>query len=289
MIAGLGACLLIAVLGSEPAVAGTGPDKPADPHGQAPWLKLYDRTAAEYELFRDPESKVRLELSSKPVYKWTHAAPAGGQHGAVYVWTHRGCVEAVGCFFMARAADGSPSLGHELHSLSPVKLSTVRDGPNPWSPKAGTDRRLVDDAPEPAATRAARLAQMRAIARDFSGNSTTPEGERRELRLLPQPFYRDDSTDADVTDGALFAYVCTVGTDPELFLLVEARGTDAGPRWHYALARFSHCKLTASYKETQVWQAVRGGDDTFHHNANHTYHLQFEPVATDPDAPGDRR
>ncbi|HUY32470.1 MAG TPA: hypothetical protein VMV69_06785 [Pirellulales bacterium] len=280
----LATCALFAVIGAEPDAVGAAPEKPAYPNGQAPWLKLYERTAAQYEIYRDPESEQRLELKHQSVYKWTHAAQTGGQHGAVYVWTYHGCVEAVGCFFMSRQSDGSRSLSHELHSLSPVKLSAVRGGPSRWSPKAGTQRRLLDDAPEPAAAPAARLAQMRAIARDFSGTSTTPEGDRRQLRLLPQPFYRDDSADADVIDGALFAYVCAVGTDPELFMLVEALRTDAGPRWHYALARFSHCKLIASYKEKQVWQAVRGGDDTFSHNADHTYHLQFERVVTDPDA-----
>jgi hypothetical protein len=48
--------------------------------------------------------------------------------------------------------------------------------------------------------------------------------ERRwELRLLPHPLYRYESTDPDVVDGALFAFVTSAGTDPEALLAIEAR------------------------------------------------------------------
>ncbi len=284
MILALTTWTLLAVLGAEPDAVGIPPKKPTKLNDQAPWLKLYSRAAAEYKIYHDPESDERLELSSQPVYKWTHASQTGGQHGAVYVWTRSGCVEAVACFFLAKES-GSRVLSHELHSLSPVALTVVRDGPSQWSPTAGLERQRLNDAPEPAATPAGRLVQMRAIARDFSGSSTTFDDERRELRLLPQPFFRDKSTDEEVIDGALFAFVCPVGTDPELFLLVEARRTDMGANWYYALARFSHFKLTASYKEKQVWQAVRGGSDTFDHSPDHNYRLFFEPVPAQPDGP----
>jgi hypothetical protein len=55
-------------------------------------------------------------------------------------------------------------------------------------------------------------------------------GQRTELRLLSTPVYRYQ------VDGALFAFVCAVATDPEAFLLLEARKTDEGPRLHYAFA-----------------------------------------------------
>lgn len=251
------------------------------------WLPLYNRTAAEYQLFRNSEHRVKLELKAEPIYKWT-ANSADGANGAVYVWTHRGCAEAVGCFWLwppQNGAGGNGSslrLAHELHSLSPMVLKPVREGPTQWTPKAALPRAVLDGAPVPVKSAARRLAQMRAIGQDFSAHSLATDGERRELRLLTTPLYRYKSADPEVDDGALFAFVCTVGTDPEAFLVLEARRTTEGPRWHYALARFSHLDLFVNYQDREVWRSVRGPDDDFAHNADHTYRCFGEPVAEQP-------
>jgi hypothetical protein len=61
------------------------------------------------------------------------------------------------------------------------------------------------------------------------------------MRLLPRPLYRYDvkpgPDSGGVIDGALFAYVTTKSTDPEIFLLLEANKSNTGaPQWQYALA-----------------------------------------------------
>ena len=66
---------------------------------------------------------------------------------------------------------------------------------------------------------------MRSLAREFNGRSLSDQGQAWELRLLPQPLYRYESTDPDVLDGALFTLVSSAGTDPEIILLLEARKT----------------------------------------------------------------
>lgn len=43
------------------------------------------------------------------------------------------------------------------------------------------------------------------------------------LRSLPQPFARETNSEESTIDGALFAFVSLFGTDPEAFLLLEAR------------------------------------------------------------------
>jgi hypothetical protein len=138
-------------------------------------------------------------------------------------------------------------------------------------------RHALGDAPLPAATATGRLQQMRALCRDFAAHSMSVRGERTELRLLPQPLYRFQSTDPDVMDGGLFAFVCSIGTDPEVFLLLEARKMEDGPRWQYTLARFSHMDLHVSYKNHEVWQALRDQENTLAHNADHTYWVFHQP------------
>ncbi len=259
------------VCGADPLESGA-----ASGH-KAAWQSRYARAAEEYALYRD---SAKLQLQAEPVYSWHKAAREGGTGGSIYVWTHDGCAEAVACFWRMRHADGHTTLGHELHSLSPKVLSVVREGTDQWKPTAAFERTPFDDAPEPASKPAARLSQMRSLAAGFSGHSAG-QGERYELRMLTTPVYRYRSSDPDVLDGALFAMVCTVGTDPEAFLLVEARRPEEGkdtPRWQFGLARFSHLDLFVTYRGPEVWRAVRGPDDTFAQNPTQTYRSFHLPV-----------
>lgn len=243
----------------------------------AAWQAKFDRAAAGYKIYRDQEHREKLRLRAEPVYKWKAASADDGIFGAVYVWTHDGCAENVACFW--RSVQGvQVSLAHEFHSLSPVPLVANSTPRAAWRPKAGLKRQQFDEAPAPLEKAPVRLAQMRRLAGGFSAHTESLDGGRTELRLLSAPLYRYESTSPEAVDGALFAFVCSVGTDPEAFLLLEARPTDDGPRWHYALARFSHLDTFVSYGGKQVWKAVRGGNDTIFHNADDTYLLFGEPA-----------
>ncbi|HEX5447217.1 MAG TPA: hypothetical protein VFW87_25605 [Pirellulales bacterium] len=116
----------------------------------------------------------------------------------------------------------------------------------------------------------------------FSAHSIAPTGERRELRLLTTPLYRYESADPAVIDGALFAFVCNVGTDPEIFLLLEAREEPGGPRWQFALARFGSRDLFVNEGDREVWRAVRGVEDTINYNPDRTYWLTGEANVAPP-------
>jgi hypothetical protein len=94
-----------------------------------------------------------------------------------------------------------------------------------------------------------------AVLMDYRQNA---KGERQALRLLTNPVYRYSSPASDLTDGAMFAFV--VGTDAEVFLLLEARGEKNANRWQYALARLNSDELAAFWKEQEVW---RVGKATF--------------------------
>lgn len=243
------------------------------------WNAHFDHAAEGYGIYRDLAHEQKLELRPKPIYKWAAPAAADGIFGAVYVWTYKGCAENVVCFW--RSVQGNQiTLVHELHSLSPVQLNPARTGTHIWKPTDGLTRRAVEGAPAPAQMSSARLIQMRRLADAFSAHTEAP-GDRRELRLLSTPLYRYESTNPEVIDGALFAFVCTAGTDPEAFLLIEARQTNDGPRWHYAIARFSHLDTVVSYDGKQVWKAQRGLNDTIFHNADYTY-LMFSEPAPEP-------
>jgi hypothetical protein len=125
---------------------------------------------------------------------------------------------------------------------------------------------------------------MRSLARDFSATTRDMNDRQWELRLLSQPLYRYESTDPDVLDGALFAFVSSAGTDPEVILTIEARKPAGGgePAWHYAVARFTDLNLWVRHKQTVVFTATRvplGGIDQ---DGKYRYHVFKDRVISAP-------
>ena len=220
---------------------------------------FYLREAAEYEFSLDNERKQKLELQRKPVVSWT----SEGWSGDVFVWTREGRPEIIGCIGSGPMPNDRRYVFHEFHSLAFNPLPLVRIGSSrTWSPSAaGVELRLLEGAPTPAENAAARLTQMRNLSRQFTASMKGGSGEG-VLRLLPQPVYRYESPKTGVVDGAIFGYVATTGTDPELLLLLECRRADSAPRWHYAPVRFTWRELWLEHDDKEVWR-VGEHDETW--------------------------
>lgn len=129
---------------------------------------------------------------------------------------------------------------------------------------------------------------MRALAREFSATTRDMNHRQWELRLLPQPLYRYESTDPAVLDGTVFAFVTSAGTDPEVILVIEARKPAAGgePAWQFAVARFTDLTLWVRHKGTVVFTAETiplGGIDQ---DGKYRYHVFKDRVI--PAIGGDR-
>jgi len=215
-------------------------------------------------------------LTSREVMKWTNPV-RDGQIGVVHCWLRRGRVEAVSSVFNGPVERGSVQIMHEFVSLSTGRLSAARNEETVWQPaQPGAALRLLEGAGHPEGTRPARLRQIRALAREFSAHSLSPYADksRWELRMLPQPLYRYDAeegnaaakvdgegavkgmTNPDVLDGALFAFVSTAGTDPELLLAIEARRVSGEWRWEFGGGRFSDNSLFLEHGGKTVWEFV---------------------------------
>jgi hypothetical protein len=204
--------------------------------------------AREYDFFADRERKTKFELQPKPIL--TYSNPVRGDvHGSVFVWTRHTRPEVVGAFFDFRSEN---KLDSELHSLATAGIVGWRDGREFWNPtKAGARFEPVAQTAVPSAMPPARLRQMRELAGEFTVEREHPEQGKGFMRLLPQPIYRYASPEAKVVDGAMFVFV--EGTDPEAYLLIEARGGDE-PHWEFAFARMNIVKFTGAYKGQAVWQ-----------------------------------
>src|SRR5204863_1118807 len=136
---------------------------------------------------------VELELDPSPILRWTNPLEEGSIHGVAFVWRHKGRPVVVGQLFSYLNGKGGRVYCHAMHSLArkDEKLTGLREGKTFWTPDSpGVEVRDVPDAPAPAASRAERLAQMKAIARRFSAYTEEASRGKRELRLLPTPLDR---------------------------------------------------------------------------------------------------
>jgi hypothetical protein len=144
---------------------------------------------------------------------------------------------------------------HEFHSLALEPVTARREGQTVWEPQtAGIELKPIPDSPKPASSPAQRLVQMRALARLFSATLTNQRQEVSELRLVPQPLLRYESPPAGVLDGGIFSFA--LGTDPEVLLLVEVRGPEANPAWHYGFARYHYWQVSTELRGEPMWNAA---------------------------------
>ena len=267
--------LILLMLGQAPAPA---PGDAEAARARRDFLRdLYLGDAGSYRIYRDAGRAERAELRPEPAYVWTNPVRNGGQDGHVFVWTYRGRPEAVGTIFSSPLT-GRRKVMHELHSLSAAVLEVDHPGPHPWKPlQPGVDLRPIPGAPEPGRSAPQRLVQMRALAREFAATAVDAADRPWELRVLPQPLYRYESTDPDVLDGAIFTLVSSAGTDPELMIVVEARKPPGEPpsafSWQFGAARFSIMALTVRLKDRVVFTAPLIPYNAAVPDPTHRYHI----------------
>ncbi len=222
-------------------------------------LAAMKTAAAGYEFARDagpirlqPEPAFRLGNQSNNVLD-----------GAIFLWTDRdGRPEVAAQVFLFRdQANPGGKWIHEFTTLSTAPLAASRDGAVRWSPdRPGLTFRAAPGAPRPAATPAQRLRQMRTLAEGFKAEDDLgAEGRIAALRLLTTPIARYGKGGSTPEDGALFAFV--EGTDPEVFLFVEARPGKDGLEWQHACAPMSCWPLKVMHKGSIVWEVPRRWSD----------------------------
>ena len=239
-------------------------------------LKLHTGDAEKYRIYRDAAHKQKLDISTKPVFNWTNVVGENTQFGHLFVWTWDGRPEVIGTIFSTRADDPSKRVViHEFHTLSPTRLYPEVPPGNryQWVPERGINLAPAAGAPAVAGSPAQRLVQMRGIARQFSAESRTREGQTWELRLLPTPLYQYKPASGAVLEGALFAMVSSAGTDPEVLLLIEARRPkkDEDWAWHAAAVRFSDKDLSVKYDGKPLWSSL--DDDRYRAEIKDNYML----------------
>jgi len=247
---------LMAVLGqaAEPAIR-TG-DKPADARLSEKWKAVYLEIAQSLEM---RHGETRLELRDVPLLHYSNPVRTIDQHGSLFLWTEEGRPAVLGSVWSAvdRQRADMRNITHEFHSLvEDSEIHSSIEGETKWSSgEPGIAWQALNETSTPAKTRAARLVQMRELARHLSATITTEE-QKTELRLMPQPLYRYPENVAGAVDGALFVFA--LATDPELVLLVEQSPDADKTAWRVAFARFGNLGMEVRDGDRSLWTCERG-------------------------------
>jgi hypothetical protein len=194
----------------------------------------------------DPSKKYRLQAD--PVLRFTN--PVGvSQDGAIFFWLGEdGRPEVAIQAFLQRGG----AWIHDFSSLSTVPVvAEARQGPVWYPARGGVEPKPVPEAPKPADSAEARLRQMRDLAQSFAVSDNFRENGWQALRPMPNPFARYGRPATPLIDGAVFCFA--LGTDPEAYLILEARAGRDGPEWQYAFAPQTSYALKASWKGREVW------------------------------------
>lgn len=231
----------------------------AEPPAEA-LLTLHREQATAYKMWRDKGHEQRLDLQDKPVFSWTNPVGEGIQSGHLFIWTFEGRPEAIGTIFSMRNAEKKRVVVHEFHTLSTTPLfpETPSTSREQWTPRAGITFTPIKNAPAVDPSANVRGRQLKSLADSFRAKSIDQFDKTvRELRLLPRPLTRYEPKSDDVTDGALFAFVSSDGTDPEVMIAIEARAKATGeaPIWQAAIIRFSDKHLVVSRNDDVLYSS----------------------------------
>ncbi|HUY91559.1 MAG TPA: hypothetical protein VMV10_22655 [Pirellulales bacterium] len=213
--------------------------------------ELIDAALDDVQIFADAETTVAAR--PRVVMRWANNA-RGSEDGATVLYIHEGRPLAVACFY---PWDGQ--LPRDFSVLARVPIVARYGGAVVWHPQR-TEVELagIPAAPPPESNKPQRLRQMKSLAEQFGSTMLgwrADDSDREELRLLPRPLYRYETTGGEVIDGAVFAFV--MGADPESLLLIEATKQGDAAKWQYAFVRRTSGELEGRHRGQTVWHADR--------------------------------
>jgi hypothetical protein len=238
-------------------------------------------------------SAKRLQTHSGSLLRWSNPA-IGRIYGDVFLWTRGNRPAALVSIYEWHSPYTDRTV--EFLSLLDEPMTATIGGKIVWRPSASELRwTAFEPRTVPASTAQTRLIQMRRLAARFQmvldDRRNDDRGETQALRELTRPVFRYDCAETGLIDGGLFAFVS--GTDPEAFLLLEAReNPETGASWYYALARMNTDALSVKLDGTVVerFRNVRKHlfDPTRPYSVTHWPHQRNDRQASVLDLRGER-
>ncbi|MGN6547539.1 MAG: hypothetical protein ACTHK7_20975 [Aureliella sp.] len=217
--------------------------------------------------FKLPKTDQSLRLLPDALLRWSNPI-SGVRDGVICGWVDpSGRPAVLAQAFLTRRGE----VAHEFQSVAAEPIEGTIGGQLFWQPDSpAIEFHSVSAGTNPSESKVLRMTRMRRIADRFSGEvefKIRPEDSTTStytLRLLNQPIYRYGSEDGKLVDGAVFALV--QGTNPEAWILVEARREGSQLQWYYAVAPMTGYTVRVKGPdhfifECQNQQATRGRKD----------------------------
>ncbi len=219
------------------------------------------RALAEQSTVTYESGAAQPKLVEKPVFRYDDQ-PRRFIDATMWVWTDEGRPVA----FQKIEAEyhvttDQPQWGYCFTSVSENLIAAGWKGEAGSSEKSfrskepGIEFREVAGAPALGATTNQRRRQAREISRQFQGTMLMDpiNNITQEMRLLPTPIFEYSDETTKLLRGAVFGYAIN-GTNPDMLILIEARGDGDRATWHFAPARMTNGGITLRHNDKQVWE-----------------------------------
>ena len=193
-----------------------------------------------------------IALASEPVLLYTDATRATFE-SSLWIWGETGRPESLMAIeYYPNRANNSHWL-YEIVSVSDRLITASNEMGLSWAAQEpGLTLQDFPGAGVPAEEAARRFRQMKQLLRRFTAHEAAVIEGRIELRPLANALHRYSDAEAQLIDGAVFAFAN--GTNPEVFVMLEAHAVPDGPHvWKYALARMTGGSLAVSIDDQEVW------------------------------------
>jgi hypothetical protein len=236
--------LMVAVWSQDPAT-----EKP-----KAYWLPVATEHISQLTVAPGTERPQPFVRHAEPIFHHIQSV-RGKSVGSVFLFLEPSGRPGAVCDVFFLTSGKKTTMYHEFHSLASSSLS-VHDRSVLLSECAtpGVVWNEIPRADVPSDKPAARNRQIAALSRRFTAHLVNQQQDRFELRLLTTPLYRFDATDSSHSLGGALLAFCQE-TDPEIFLLIEARRVRDAFQWQYAAAEFSNLNLFLELDSKEVWNA----------------------------------
>jgi len=230
--------LTLGLFGQPPTL---GPEIPKE---SAARLEFMKKSVAVHALQPAGDPNVTYRLQAEPALRFTNSVGTVSD-GTIFFWldAHDRPVAAVQVY---RTTSGGWHQAFSYLSTVPLTAGTF------WNPtRAGVEFKPVPGAPKPAGTAEQRMRQMRDLRDGFDAEMNLELKTWHHLRPLAKPLVRYGKSGSEVLDGGVFAFVLT--TDPEVYLLLEARRGKNGLEWQYAFAPEANAPIRCTWKGKDAW------------------------------------
>jgi hypothetical protein len=201
----------------------------------------------------EPEPNAEARLIPRPLFEYTDQ-PRRILDATLWGWTSEGRLLSI-C--KIERYDRNVQASEWLLCFGSLSSGLVeaewQDGHHWSARKPGMELAPIGGAPDAAQGMAARLRQMKDIAKRFDATMIDGPDKRQQMRLLPRPLYRYEEPAGDLRDGAVFGLTSN-GTNPDAVLVVELHRAQApAPEWKFGVTGMTTSALSVRFDDKEVW------------------------------------